>query len=159
MTEAPNTVHGRLLEAVHISGYTFERACSELEWLLEEHRWKEVGGGFDDVHAFLATIDLSEFKIVVERRKNLAEKIEAIGASQRATAKLLGVDHSTISRDLSGGANATPAPEMSSGGATPEVSGGANATPESFVQASGRAVAEEDDPTFERCELKQLEVP
>jgi hypothetical protein len=37
--ETPNIVYGRLLESAHISGYSFERVCAELEWLLEEDRW------------------------------------------------------------------------------------------------------------------------
>ena len=67
--ETPNTVHGRLLEAVHLSGYSFERACSELEWLLDENRWKELGDGFEDINAFLKTIDpLAEAAARVHRR-------------------------------------------------------------------------------------------
>ena len=98
--ETPNTVHGRLLEAVHISGYSFERACSELEWLLQEDRWQKVGGGFDDINAFLSTIDLSEFRIAIDQRKKLAKQLQDIEASQRATAKLLGVSPDTINRDV-----------------------------------------------------------
>lgn len=70
MSESPNTVHGRLLEAVHIAGYTFERACGELEYLLDEDRWRFVGDGFEDINAFLATLDFSDFKLAVEQRKN-----------------------------------------------------------------------------------------
>lgn len=100
MKEKPDTVHGRLLEAVHISGYTMERACGELEWLLEEDRWKECGGGYEDIHKFLETIDLDEFKIAVDRRKKLSKRITEIGASQRATAKALGVSEATVNRDV-----------------------------------------------------------
>ena len=99
-TETPNTVHGRLLEAVHISGYSFERACGELEWLLDEDRWKGVAGGFDDVNAFLDTLNLSEFRVAIDRRKKLAQRLAAIQASQSATARLFGVDESTIRADL-----------------------------------------------------------
>ena len=63
MNEKPDAMHGRLLEAVHISGYSFERACKELEWLLEENRWKQCGKGFDNIDDFLLTIDFSDFKI------------------------------------------------------------------------------------------------
>jgi len=98
--ETPNTVHGRLLEAVHISGYTFERACAELEWLLDEDRWKSVGGGYADINAFLGTIDFSEFRIAVEQRKKLAKRLQAIEASQRATARVLGVAEGTVRGDL-----------------------------------------------------------
>lgn len=100
MSETPNTVHGRLLEAAHISGYTLERACGELEWLLDDDRWKSVGGGFDDINAFLATIDLSEFRIAVEQRKKLARRLSEIEASQRAIGRTLGVAKDTIARDL-----------------------------------------------------------
>jgi hypothetical protein len=114
--EPPNTVHGRLLEAVHISGYTFERACAELKWLLAEDRWKAVGGGYHDIHAFLSTINFSEFRMAVEKRKEIAKLLQAIEVSQRATARLLGVDHVTIARDLGRGANAPPPIEN-----TPEI--------------------------------------
>jgi N6-adenosine-specific RNA methylase IME4 len=105
MVETPDTVHGRLLEAVHLSGYTMERACSELEWLLDDDRWRKIGSGYDDINAFLATIDLSEFRLMVDQRKKLARRLQEIEASQRATARLLGVSHTTIERDLGSGTN------------------------------------------------------
>lgn len=100
MNETPDTVHGRLLEAVHLSGYTMERACSELEWLLKDNRWQGVAGGFQDINAFLATMDLAEFRWAVDRRKNLARQLQELEASQRATARMLGVGVATINRDL-----------------------------------------------------------
>lgn len=100
MIETPDTVHGRLLEAVHIAGYTWKRACDELDWILDDERWKQVGGGFDDINAFLATIDLSEFRIAVEQRKGLARKLEALRATNVSTAKALGVEEGTIRLDL-----------------------------------------------------------
>jgi N6-adenosine-specific RNA methylase IME4 len=98
--ETPNTVHGRLLEAVHISGYTFERACAELEWLLDEDRWKYVGSGYSDINLFLATIDFSGFRVLADQRKKLAQRLQKIESSQRATARLLGVGVATVNRDL-----------------------------------------------------------
>jgi len=100
MIESPNTVHGRLLEAVHISGYTVERAFSELKWLLKDDRWKTVGDGFDDVDEFLATVSVSSFKIAVEQRKELVKELALMRASQSATAKALGVSEPTVARDL-----------------------------------------------------------
>lgn len=100
MSETPNTVHGRLLEAAHISGYTAKRAVTELEWLLEEGRWKQVGPGYEDVNDFLASIDLSEFKIAIERRKPLVLKLAALQASQAATARAIGVARGTVQNDL-----------------------------------------------------------
>ena len=103
MNEKPETVHGRLLEAVHISGYSLERACSELEWLIEDNRWKSIGqpdGGFKDIDAFLATIDFSEFKIAIEQRKKLARKLADLRATQRAIAGAVGVSVGTVNEDL-----------------------------------------------------------
>lgn len=134
IVETPNTVHGRLLEAVHISGYTFERACGELEWLLDEDRWKYVGGGFDDINSFLGTIDFSEFRIAIDQRKKLAKRLQAIEASQRATAKVLGVGKDTVARDLGErGANAPP------------VTVGEIETPE-IPQATGANAPQADQP-------------
>lgn len=110
--ETPNHVHGRLLEAVHISGYTFERAFSELEWLLEDGRWQKIGAGYDDINAFLATIDFSEFRIAIEQRKKFAGRLKQIQASQRATAKMLGVGAGTIARDLSPAPNGASAESL-----------------------------------------------
>src|SRR5215510_6548487 len=98
--ESPDTVHGRLLEAVHISGYTFERACGELEWLLDHNRWKSVGKGYQDINAFLATLDFSEFRIALDQRRKLARRLEMLQAQNTATGRLLGVDESTIREDL-----------------------------------------------------------
>lgn len=98
--ELPNTVHGRLLEAAHISGYTAKRAVTELEWLLEEDRWKEVGPGYEAIDDFLGSIDLSEFKLAIERRKPLVQKLAALQASQSATARAIGVSRGTVQNDV-----------------------------------------------------------
>jgi N6-adenosine-specific RNA methylase IME4 len=98
MSENPNTVHGRLMEAAHISGYTFERACSELEWLLNDDRWKELG--FKDGDEFVRSIEglFAGFKVTVEQRKPLSKRLARI-ASQGAAAKVLGVSKSQVQRD------------------------------------------------------------
>ena len=98
--ETPDSIYGRLQEALHISGYSGERALSELDWLLDEGRWKIVGPGFEDINDFLAVINLSDYKLHPESRKSIVKKITSLQASQRATARMLGVDHKTISRDL-----------------------------------------------------------
>ena len=100
MNETPDTVHGRLLESIHISGYSFERASKEFEWLLEEDRWKEIGPGYADIDKFIETIDFSEFKISIENRKKISKKLADLRATQRAAARLLGVEQPTIHRDL-----------------------------------------------------------
>jgi len=102
--ESADMIYGRLLESVHITGYTMERACIGLEWLLEDNRWQKVGDGFSDINDFALSIDLSQFKIAVDRRKKLSRRFEELQATQRATAHALGVNHATIARDL--GANA-----------------------------------------------------
>lgn len=100
MNETPDTVHGRLLESAHLSGYSFDRACSELEWLLDDNRWQRVGQGYTNINEFLKTIDLSEFQLAVEQRKSLAKKLQKLQASARTTARLIGVDEGTIRLDL-----------------------------------------------------------
>lgn len=103
--ETPDTVHGRLLESVHLSGYTFERACSELEWLLNGDRWKRCGRGYKHIDAFLDTLDFAQFKIAIDQRKKIARRLADLGAGTRATARLVGVKHPTVRRDLGRGTN------------------------------------------------------
>lgn len=101
--ENANITYGRLTESVHISGYSLERAILELDWLLTDNRWKQVGDGFDDINDFLKTLSFKEFKIAVEQRKEISKKLADLQASQRSTAKLLGVSHVTINSDLNNG--------------------------------------------------------
>lgn len=88
--------------------------------------------GNANVREFLSTIDLSEFKITIEQRKEIAKLLQAAEASQRATAKVLGVDKETVARDLgTRGANAPP-PHQDSDKESQEIAaspvpGGANA--------------------------------
>ena len=102
----PVAVHGALAEGMHLAGYTFERACKNLDWLLTDNRWQACG--FADINAFLATIDWSDFKIAAEQRKEISRKLAAINASQRQIARTLGVGEKTVRRDLDldGAANA-----------------------------------------------------
>lgn len=97
--ENPNIVYGRLSESVHISGYSLERAIWEFEWLLEDNRWKNVGSGYDDIEEFIKTLNFSEFKIVIEQRKKIVQKLDELKASQRAIARMLGLSHTTIQND------------------------------------------------------------
>jgi hypothetical protein len=110
--ETPDTVHGRLMEAAsvygrlleggHLAGYTFERAATHLEWLLEGDRWQKVGSGFDDVNVFMASIRFDDFRLLAEQRKRIARRIKELqpAVSQRQIADTLGVSHQTIGRDL-----------------------------------------------------------
>lgn len=105
--EKPDVVYGRLLESVHISGYSFERVCAESEWMLDQDRWKIAGPGYGDINQFLESIDLSQFKIDPIRRKKLVKKLTDIEATQRAAARMLGVTPMTVSRDLQPVTNVT----------------------------------------------------
>jgi len=95
------TAYGALTEGVHIAGYTFDRAFGQLMWLLEEDRWQRLGQPFEDVHAFLASIKLDEFRIKAERRQEFAERIRELQPEvrNRTIAGVLGVSHQTIYND------------------------------------------------------------
>ena len=69
----------------------------------DEDRWKRVGVGFGDINAFLATMNFSDLRIAIDQRKKLAKRLQEIEASQRATARLLGVGRGTVQRDLDDG--------------------------------------------------------
>lgn len=105
--ENEDTVHGRLLESVHVSGYSFERAGQKFEWLLDKDRWKNVGPGFENIDDFISTIDFSGFKVEIKKRKKIAKKLASLRATQRASAKMLGVTPMTINRDLQDITNVT----------------------------------------------------
>lgn len=98
--ENPDIVYGRLLEALHFGGYAVERIAAEFKWLLTEDRWQKVSPGYVDIEAFLATINLKKYRISLDDRKEIAHLLKSIHASQRVTAKALGVTHTTIQRDI-----------------------------------------------------------
>jgi N6-adenosine-specific RNA methylase IME4 len=97
----PREAYGALREGIHVAGYSFERACGKLEWLLEADRWQGVGGGHDDVNAFMDSIRLDQLKGPAESRKRIAARIKELQpkVSNRAIAKTLGVDEKTIRND------------------------------------------------------------
>ena len=101
MSETASTTHGRLLEALHIAGYTVERATRELKWLLEEDRWKKCGDGFDDIDEFVGTLQMQHLKKTIEERKEIVQLLAEKRATQRVIAEAVGVAQSTIGRDLS----------------------------------------------------------
>lgn len=74
--------------------------CREFDWLLDDGRWKQVGPGYDDIHGFLATIDLSAFRL--DDKKKIAGKLADLKAKQEASAKALGVSQGTVSKWASG---------------------------------------------------------
>lgn len=103
MAESETERYGKLQEGLHIAGYTFERACSSLEWLLEGDRWK-LTGRFNDVNTFMDSLRLGTFKQPAEQRQRIAARIKALqpAVSNRQIARTLGVNHVTVSRDLAG---------------------------------------------------------
>lgn len=101
-TDQIDTVHGRLMEAAHIAGYSLERAMSEFKWLLQDDKWKKAGKGFKDVNDFIATLSWKDFKHTIEVRKEVVKLLDKAGASQRSTANLLGVAKTTVQRDSTG---------------------------------------------------------
>lgn len=98
--ETPSTTHGRLLEALHIAGYTVDRAVQELKWLLLDERWKRCGDGFTDIDAFVATLQMGSLKPTVEERKEIVKLLSDAKATQRAIAGAVGVGAMTVNRDL-----------------------------------------------------------
>lgn len=106
--ESPDTVHGRLLESVHITGYTFERVVDELRWLLTDDRWLELSSGYEQVSDFVRGLGLDKLRVAVDQRRELVELLNSAGASQRAIAEGIGVSHTTIQNDLDDGGNNLP---------------------------------------------------
>jgi hypothetical protein len=91
---------GRLQEKVHVAGYNFERACRDLETLLEGDRWK-LGGQFKSVDDFMGSIGLDKLRGTAEERKRIANRIRELQpkVSNRKIAKAIGVSHQTVGRD------------------------------------------------------------
>jgi N6-adenosine-specific RNA methylase IME4 len=95
--------YGKLKEDVHLTGYTFERACQTLEWLLDEERWQRVGA-FSNVHEFMDSVSLDKFRPQAEARARIAKRIKELEpkVSNRAIAKTLGVSHTQVATDIAG---------------------------------------------------------
>jgi hypothetical protein len=102
MEDNPSEIYGRVVEGIHISGYTLERAWGGIEKLLAGDNWRQVGGGFTDVNVFLDSIRLDSFRIIADQRKRIAARIKELqpAASNRAIAKTLGTVGKTIDRDV-----------------------------------------------------------
>ena len=98
--ESPDISYGRLLGFLDVSSYSAERAVHDFKKLIKDDAWKEVGSGFDDINVFLKSISLANYKIGIEDRKEISVMLEEINASQRATAKALGVGRATVQRDI-----------------------------------------------------------
>ena len=120
---------------MHLAGYTFERACKNLDWLLTDNRWQACG--FSDVNAWLKTIDWSDFKIAAEQRKEISRKLDAINASQRQIARTLGVGETTVRRDLA--PQGAPAPKNPTENNPPAPPLAPNAAPTRSTQSGAEA--------------------
>jgi N6-adenosine-specific RNA methylase IME4 len=132
--------YGKLLEGLHITGYSFERACVNLEWLLQEDRWR-LEGRFDDPNAFLDSLRLDKFRQIAEQRKRVAARIKQLQptVSNRQIARTLGVEHRTIDRDL--GANAPRPSDSTSKNNAGDATSGANAPPPELTGAQAAQLA------------------
>ena len=120
--------YGKLIEGLHITGYTFERACSNLEAMLEGDAWR-LDGRFSNPNEFLDSLRLDKFRAVAEQRKRIAARIKELqpAVRNRQIARTLGVRHDTIDRDLGRGANAPGAENNARQNKGPNESRGANA--------------------------------
>ena len=105
-----NEAYGELREALHFTGYAFERGCQRLRKLLADDSWKHCGGGFTDVDTFLATLQLDQFAKVTEERRELARLIKALRpeVSERAIATAIGSKKTTVHEALVGKRPAKP---------------------------------------------------
>ncbi len=74
---AIDEAYGELRANMHLTGYAFERGSTMLIWLLQEDRWKRCGPGFDDVGAFMDSIRIEGFNLVIEARKKIAALLKA----------------------------------------------------------------------------------
>lgn len=93
--------------SAHISGYSFERVCTELEWLRDEDRWAQIGPGYERFDDFAATIDLTAFNMQAASRKRLSRRLTELGASTRTAGRALGVSSETVRRDTKPDVTAT----------------------------------------------------
>lgn len=121
--------YGRLTEGMHLAGYSFERACANLEWLLQGDRWQRCGT-FADVNAFLDSVRLDQFRAVAEQRKRIAARIKELQpeASNRQIGRTLGVGEATVRRDTApNGADTAKNPSESTPSEEPPASNDAPA--------------------------------
>lgn len=141
MSEDPKTVYGRLLESAHISGYSFERCCTELGLLLEGDNWQKVAS-HADVNEFLRSIDLSAFNLG-DKRPQLVKRIKELQpqATQRAIAQAVRVSKTTVQMDLGGQKRPPqakdPAPQLGSS----DEAGQKKTTPSSWLSAGASEIA------------------
>jgi hypothetical protein len=52
-----------------------EFSAPELEYLLTDDRWRQIGGGYQDVNVFLRPVDFSAFNLQ-EKRPELVRRIK-----------------------------------------------------------------------------------
>jgi hypothetical protein len=152
-------IYGRIKEGVHVAGYTLERAWGHLEWLLIADRWRSAGAGFEDVNAFIDSIQLDGFRVLAGQRKRIVKRIKELQpkATNRAVARMLGVDHDTVNRDVGGNPPAAPGkPQDNQSGAGGNPPPTALTGPESAKLALRRGERRERDLAAEE---KRLAVP
>jgi len=126
-----------------------------LEMLLAGDGWR-LGGRYEDVHEFLGSIRLDQFRAVAEARKRIASRIKQLQptASNRAIGATLGVSKDTVRRDL--GANA---PGAASAANTSDFTAGANApqSGEAAARAAHRAANKDNARRAKKARRDQRE--
>ena len=148
----PAEVFGELREGLHLAGYSFERACAKLDYLLTDGLWKQCGEFDGDVNRFLASISLADFRKTVDQRQSIARKLAAEEASQRQIAKTLGVHHSTVQSDLGG--KPPPEPETPKENKAVDTPSGGKPPPATVID--GGPQAEPPAPDSGRDAVKRL---
>jgi hypothetical protein len=150
-TRETGEAHGRLREGLHITVYTFERACEHLEWLLVDDRWA-LSGHFENVNAFMDSMRLDQFRAVAEQRKRIALRIKELqpDVSNRRIAATLGVGAKTIDRDISASNDAAGAGEDGARGASND----ANAPSELTGAEAAKRISRFEEAPAKRAERR-----
>lgn len=97
--------YGRLVEGLHITGYTFERAMANLigpSGLMREGRWK-MGGRFNRPNDFLETLRFDKMRVLADQRKEFSRLMKELepDVSNRQIGRTLGVSKDTVRGDNS----------------------------------------------------------
>jgi hypothetical protein len=142
-----NEAYGALKANLHVAGYTFERACQQLKFLIAEDRWKRCGAGFDHPKEFIASISLEQLRPTVEQRRDLAKfiKAELPAVSNRDIGKAVGASHTQINRDLGAGTNVPPEEKSASKNNGGTEATGTNVPPALSGVRSARLVARREE--------------
>lgn len=74
------------------------QAEEALNWMVDHQGWLALG--FDSFESMWDSMDMRKLKLAKVARKRIVELLKASGLSNRRTAEVLGVDETTVRRDL-----------------------------------------------------------